>query len=195
MVFSPDFSEPSTLWQVHNLRFPAWNTPRTLKVPALAVPQKVGIGIDDVQCRCCLWQSSDFFNDGYTQLHVKGRTFLVCHKVVLSQNETLSEHIYNVYELSGWYASCFRSISCIQTYCQRMIGVSNHLLGTVFRAHYHSQKVIGPLGICLVASYPSIFGPISPIYSANSREHPRRERYEIQQSHFLNIRHLDVPGS
>ena len=34
----------------------------------------------------------------------------------------------------------------IQSYCQLMIGVSNHLLSTVFRFHYHSQKVIGFLG-------------------------------------------------
>ncbi len=27
-----------------------------------------------------------------------------------------------------------------------MIGVSNHLLSTVFRFHYHSQEVIGSLG-------------------------------------------------
>ena len=34
----------------------------------------------------------------------------------------------------------------IQSPCQRMIGVSNHLLRKVFRFHYHSQKVIGSLG-------------------------------------------------
>ena len=34
----------------------------------------------------------------------------------------------------------------IQSPCQRMIGVYNHLLGKVFRFHYHSQKVIGSLG-------------------------------------------------
>ncbi len=34
----------------------------------------------------------------------------------------------------------------IQSYCQRMIGVSNHLLSIVFRFHYHSQEVIGSLG-------------------------------------------------
>ena len=31
-----------------------------------------------------------------------------------------------------------------------MLGVYNHLLRKVFRFHYHSQKVIGSLGICLV---------------------------------------------
>ena len=35
----------------------------------------------------------------------------------------------------------------IQSYSQLMIGVSNHLLSIVFRFHYHSQKVIGSLGI------------------------------------------------
>ena len=34
----------------------------------------------------------------------------------------------------------------IQSPCQWMIGVSNHLLSTVFRFHYLSQKVIGSLG-------------------------------------------------
>ena len=35
----------------------------------------------------------------------------------------------------------------IQSYSHLMIGVSNHLLSIVFRFHYHSQKVIGSLGI------------------------------------------------
>ena len=35
----------------------------------------------------------------------------------------------------------------IQSYSQMMIGVSNHFLSIVFRFHYHSQEVIGSLGI------------------------------------------------
>ena len=35
----------------------------------------------------------------------------------------------------------------IQSPCQMMIGMYNHLLRKVFRFHYHSQKVIGFLGI------------------------------------------------
>ena len=35
----------------------------------------------------------------------------------------------------------------IQSYCQILIGVSNHLLSIVSRFHYHSQKVIGSLGL------------------------------------------------
>ena len=35
----------------------------------------------------------------------------------------------------------------IQSPCQRMIGVYNHLMSIVFRFHYHSQKVIGSLGL------------------------------------------------
>ena len=31
-----------------------------------------------------------------------------------------------------------------------MIGVSNHLLSIVFRFHYHSQKVIGSIGIYII---------------------------------------------
>ena len=35
----------------------------------------------------------------------------------------------------------------IQSPCQMMIGVYNHLLSKVFRFHYHSQEVIGLVGI------------------------------------------------
>ena len=35
----------------------------------------------------------------------------------------------------------------IQSYSQMMIGMSNHFLSIAFRFHYHSQKVIGSLGI------------------------------------------------
>ena len=34
----------------------------------------------------------------------------------------------------------------IQSPCQMMIRVANHLLSIVFRFHYHFQKVIGSLG-------------------------------------------------
>ena len=34
----------------------------------------------------------------------------------------------------------------IQSPCQIMIGVCNHLLRKVFRFHYHSQKIVGSLG-------------------------------------------------
>ena len=43
----------------------------------------------------------------------------------------------------------------IQSYSQLMIGVSNHLLSIVFRFHYHSQKVIGSLGIKEVKHQPT----------------------------------------
>ena len=43
--------------------------------------------------------------------------------------------------IHGWYALG------IQSPCQMMIGVYNHLLRKVFRFHYHSQKVIGSLGM------------------------------------------------
>ena len=38
------------------------------------------------------------------------------------------------------FGACSRGI---QSACQSMIGVYNHLLSKVFRFHYHSQKVIG----------------------------------------------------
>ena len=41
----------------------------------------------------------------------------------------------------------------IQSPCQMMIGVYNHLLSKVFRFHYHSQKVIGSLGMYIVYIY------------------------------------------
>ena len=40
----------------------------------------------------------------------------------------------------------FSSSLWIQSPCQMMIGVYNHLLRKVLRFHYHSQKVIGSLG-------------------------------------------------
>ena len=54
----------------------------------------------------------------------------------------------------------------IQSPCQMMIGVYNHLLRKVFRFHYHSQKVIGSLGkLTLFSTLPknkSRFGPFWP---------------------------------
>ena len=40
----------------------------------------------------------------------------------------------------------------IQSPCQMMIGVYNHLLRKIFRFHYHSQKVIGSLGMVIVSN-------------------------------------------
>ena len=46
---------------------------------------------------------------------------------------------------TGGFDPIYRSVG-IQSPCQRMIGVYNHLLSRVFRFHYYSQKVIGSLG-------------------------------------------------
>ena len=43
------------------------------------------------------------------------------------------------------------------SYCQIMIGVSNHLLSIVFRFHYHSQKVIGSLGDIIMIPFLFVF--------------------------------------
>ena len=43
----------------------------------------------------------------------------------------------------------------IQSPCQMMIGVYNHLLRKVFRFHYHSQKVIGSIGIHIYGAFES----------------------------------------
>jgi len=48
----------------------------------------------------------------------------------------------------------------IQLYSQMMIRVSNHLLSIVFRFHYHSQEVIGSLG--LETTPKNWRNPISP---------------------------------
>ena len=65
-----------------------------------------------------------------------------------------------------WYIYLHYHTLGIQSPCQMMIGVYNHLLSKVFRFHYHSQKVIGSLGIylhyhqfdpnecCMLYSYP-----------------------------------------
>ena len=42
---------------------------------------------------------------------------------------------------------CWYSALGIQSYSQLMIGLSNHLLSIVLGFHYHSQKVIGSLGV------------------------------------------------
>ena len=47
----------------------------------------------------------------------------------------------------------------IQSPCQMMIRVANHLLSIVFRFHYHSQKVIGSLG-----TYWLNLGPFTDTY-------------------------------
>ena len=46
----------------------------------------------------------------------------------------------------------------IQSPCQMMIGVYNHLLSKVFSFHYHSQKVIGSLGFWIVIQHFYFFG-------------------------------------
>ena len=52
-----------------------------------------------------------------------------------------------VYEKLYIYINIYIYTLGVQSPCQMMIGVSNHLLSNVFRFHYHSQKVIGSLGI------------------------------------------------
>ena len=47
----------------------------------------------------------------------------------------------------------------IQSPCQMMIRVANHLLSIVFRFHYHSQKVIGSLGSWILRYFPTLIRP------------------------------------
>ena len=49
----------------------------------------------------------------------------------------------------------------IQSPCQMMIGVHNHLLRKVFRFRYHSQKVIGSLGIYIYIYAAYMFASIT----------------------------------
>ena len=57
---------------------------------------------------------------------------------------------------SEWTILTFFISLGIQSPCQRMIGMSNHLLSKVFRFHCHSQKVIGSLGYQPVGQLSSI---------------------------------------
>ena len=52
----------------------------------------------------------------------------------------------------------------IQSPCQMMIGVYNHLLSKVFGFHYHSQKVIGSLGIFVLPENINILASSAPRY-------------------------------
>ena len=58
-----------------------------------------------------------------------------------------NHHKHNLQSLSSQSLMSHYHTLGIQSYPQLMIGVSNHLLSIVFRFHYHSQKVIGSLGI------------------------------------------------
>ena len=60
----------------------------------------------------------------------------------------------------------------IQSPCQRMIGVYNHLLRKVFRFHYHSQKVIGSLGMLYM-------------HERQAPSLPSQERVRWRRSHHL----------
>ena len=52
----------------------------------------------------------------------------------------------------------------IRSLCQRMLGVSNHLLSKVFRFHYHSQKVIGSLRFKMKEMWNLMVGRYNAIY-------------------------------
>ena len=52
-----------------------------------------------------------------------------------------------VFFFSRWKQREFSNSLRIQSPSQMVIGVYSHLLSKVFRFHYHSQKVIGSLGI------------------------------------------------
>ena len=68
----------------------------------------------------------------------------------------------------------------IQSPCQMMIGVYNHLLRKVFRFHYHSQKVIGSLGYIahfvalslFHSNLPFLQSQVSPTRTSNNNALP-----------------------
>ena len=92
--------------------------------------------------------TSDVFFFAYCQL-VNITSYDISHRM---------PPLYPPFQVPG--ASCFASADSalgIQSPCQRMIGVYNHLLRKVFRFHYHSQKVIGSLGLICVGKKQSYF--------------------------------------
>ena len=76
------------------------------------------------------------------QMNIRDNAMLVKELPARTASEHLGERIC----LACFPAMTF-SIPGIQSYCQRMIWVSNHLFSIVFRFHSHSQKVIGSLGV------------------------------------------------
>ena len=94
------------------------------------------------------------------RLPLKAKKPLPCRKVVqvlsdqhrsaFQQVATLSSDLF----LGVFFVCCFflhrptikDQTLGIQSPCQMMIGVYNHLLRKVFRSYYHSQKMIGSLG-------------------------------------------------
>ena len=64
------------------------------------------------------------------------RSYMIAYRITWKSRALSREHKYTYIYISLG----------IQSPCQMMIGVYNHLLSKVFRLHYHSQKVIGSLG-------------------------------------------------
>ena len=68
----------------------------------------------------------------------------------LRSTKFTSASVSRLTSCGGWFVGCFSHFNNalgIQSSCQRMIWVYNHLLNKVFRFHYHYQKVIGSLGM------------------------------------------------
>ena len=90
---------------------------------------------------------------GYTVWSLRNPIFSSCATAVCTSLRTCEDWwVRNRFECHNIYDSNLKSPCCslgIQSYSQMMIGVSNHLLSIVFRFHYHSQKVIGCLGVVL----------------------------------------------
>ena len=81
-------------------------------------------------------------------LLVSCRVFFLLGESSWNKHRTLQKvRVMLGMEWNGYLLIGFLVALGIQSYSQMMIGVSNHLRSIVFRFHYHSQKVIGCLGL------------------------------------------------
>ena len=72
---------------------------------------------------------------------------LMCGLLLKLAHDFMSKHIYIYISVKSKTIYIYIYTLGIQSPCQRMTGVYDHLLSKEFRFHYHSQKVIGSLGI------------------------------------------------
>lgn len=105
------------------------NSPSTLRSP----PSKISMFDTKMPCRqhiVCSPQKFPMFRD------FRGKKNL---------GSTKSYHNWKMKSRASVLRQLIPSLQ-IQSPCQRVIGLYNHLLSTVFRFHYHCQNVIGSLG-------------------------------------------------
>ena len=72
----------------------------------------------------------------------------------LEQYHWLFERVFSLFLKTSQRSDNQSHSLGIQSCSQMMIGVSNHFFSIIFRFHYHSQEVIGSLGIVHSFMYP-----------------------------------------